>query len=345
PERKAENTRVDAKPPPRSEPIHKARVLVIDDEPATAAVISDLLRKMGHDPLICHDWIDALRLFGNGEVDLVLMDAVMPTVDGFKLTKIFRSRATSYVPIVFLTGLADQHARELGIATGADDFLTKPVDPLELKMRLTAMLRIRALTQDLEAKTKALTRLASVDGLTGIANRRAFDERLPAELEASQRTGAVFSLLLMDIDHFKKVNDTYGHAVGDQLLTSFGRLLSELTRACDLPFRYGGEEFAILATNTNAVQAVHLAQRLRSAFALRTREATACGAQTISIGVCGSDQVPSPTVSRLIESADMALYRAKTSGRNMVCVFDPMIDVLDPPSTSDVLSFGRIKTG
>lgn len=314
------------KTPLRPDPSRIAKVLVIDDEPATAAAIAELLREMGHAPTVCHDWIDALRHFGNGEVDLVLMDAVMPTVDGFKLTKIFRSRATSYVPIVFLTGLADQHAREQGIAIGADDFLTKPVDKLELRMRLTAMLRIRALTQDLESKSKALARLASVDGLTGIANRRAFDERLPAELESSVKSGTVFSLLLVDIDHFKRVNDTFGHAVGDQLLTSFGKLLSELTRACDLPFRYGGEEFAVLATNTSAQQAVFLAQRLRSAFSLRTQEATACGSQTISIGVCGCDQVRSPSVSRLIEAADAALYRAKAGGRNQVCVYDPMVD-------------------
>src|SRR5690606_30382447 len=108
---------------------------------------------MGHDPRVCNDWIDALRHFGTGEVDLVLMDAIMPMVDGFRLTKIFRTRATSYGPIVFLTGLADQQARELGFANGADDFLTKPVDPLELRMRLSAMLRIRALMQDLESKS------------------------------------------------------------------------------------------------------------------------------------------------------------------------------------------------
>jgi len=309
-----------------------AQVLVIDDEPATATIVANSLVAMGHQPIVCHNWIDALRLFGSGEVDLVLMDAVMPTVDGFKLTKIFRSRATSYVPILFLTGLADQHAREQGVSVGADDFLTKPVDPLELKVRLTAMLRIRALTRDLESKTRALARLASVDGLTGIANRRAFDERVPIELAACKTEGRTFSLLLIDIDHFKKVNDTFGHATGDQLLASFGKLLGEITRACDIPFRYGGEEFAVLAINASASQALHLAQRLRSAFAVRTREATACGAQTISIGICGSDQVEAESPTRLIESADAALYRAKRSGRNCVCIFEPELDVANGSS-------------
>jgi diguanylate cyclase (GGDEF)-like protein len=318
---------VEQRTPSADNPITAAHVLVVDDEPVTAQSIANTLRGLGHRPTICHTWTDAVRIFGTGDVDLVLMDAVMPTVDGFKLTRMLRKRGTTYVPIVFLTGLADHGAREQGVAVGADDFLTKPVDPLELKVRLTAMLRIRALTRDLEAKTRALTRLASVDGLTGVANRRSFDERLPAELERARNIGSPLTLLMLDIDHFKRVNDTFGHAVGDQLLASFGRLLGELTRACDLPFRYGGEEFSIVAIDTSPAQATHLAQRVRSAFSLRTRQATECGPQTISVGVCGSDQIDaSAPMSELIIAADAALYRAKRSGRNCVCVYDPAED-------------------
>jgi diguanylate cyclase (GGDEF)-like protein len=291
-----------------------ARVLVVDDEPEVARQVATAVTQMGHYPTIVNTWTEALRAFSDDEIDLVLMDAVMPTVDGFKL-------------ILFLTGLADRQARVQGIAAGADDFLCKPVDPLELQVRLTAMLRIRWLTRDLEAKTRALTRLALVDALTGVGNRRAFDDRLRGELEAARRRRAPLSLLMLDIDHFKHINDTHGHAAGDRLLAMFGRLLQEVTRACDAVFRYGGEEFAILASDTPAGQAVHLAERVLGAFALRSREATKCGPQTVSVGICGTDQLPANAgAAALIEAADAALYRAKADGRNCLMIHESTRD-------------------
>jgi diguanylate cyclase (GGDEF)-like protein len=304
-----------------------SHVLVVDDEPVAAREVAAVVRGLGHRVTVSTSWTDALRCFSSEEVDLVLMDAVMPTVDGFKLTKIMRSRATTYVPIVFLTGLRDDATKAQCVAVGADDFLGKPIDPLELRVRLTAMLRIRSLTQDLEAKTRAMTRLASVDGLTGVGNRRSFDERLAEELDRSRISGKPVSLLLLDVDHFKRVNDNYGHAVGDAVLVSLGRLLSELTRACDVPFRFGGEEFAVVASGTHSRQAVYLGERLRSGFALRTRAATSCGPQTLSIGVCGTDQFHADVEpADLVGAADSALYRAKGSGRNCVRTFDIAVD-------------------
>jgi diguanylate cyclase (GGDEF)-like protein len=304
-----------------------ARILIVDDEPATAREVGSIIERLGHEAVLCHSWTEAVRAFGTEDIDLVLMDAVMPTVDGFKLTKILRARATSYVPIVFVTGLADRGAREQGIAAGADDFLTKPLDALELKVRLTAMLRIRWLTRDLEAKTRALSKIATVDALTGVGNRRAFDERLRLELRRAREESRPLSILLLDVDHFKLVNDTFGHTAGDDLLVSIGHMLSELTRVCDVPFRYGGEEFAIIATDTTASQAVHLAERIRSAFHLRTRGATRGGPQTVSIGLCGTDQLgPDPTPTAMLVGADGALYRAKGSGRNRVCKYDEELD-------------------
>jgi diguanylate cyclase (GGDEF)-like protein len=304
-----------------------SHVLIVDDEPAAAREVERIVRSLGHRTTVCTTWTDALRSFTAEDVDLVLMDAVMPTVDGFKLTRIMRTRATTYVPIVFLTALKDTASREHGISVGADDFLCKPIDRLELRVRLTAMLRIRSLTKDLEAKTRALSRIASVDALTGVGNRRSFDERLKVELERAREAGETVSLLLLDVDHFKRVNDRFGHAVGDELLASLGRMLGENTRACDLPFRYGGEEFAVIATDTHSAQAVYLGERLRSAFSLRTRAATACGPLTLSIGVAGTDQLdPRTDPHELIVGADAALYRAKASGRNCVRMFDVAAD-------------------
>lgn len=305
-----------------------ATVLVVDDDAASARAAADIVIAHGHAAVVCHTWTDAVRAFTRQSIDLVLMDAVMPTVDGFKLTRILRSRARGYVPIVFLTALDDHNARAQGVAAGADDFLSKPIDAIELGVRMTAMLRIRFLTRDLEAKTRALGRLASVDALTGIGNRRSFDERINQELEKTRSDGGELSVLLMDIDHFKLVNDNFGHSVGDDLLALFGRILSELTRACDLPFRYGGEEFVVVSRGTDARQAIGLAERIRSSFALRSRQATDSGAQTVSVGLCGTDQLSrAARASELIVCADAALYRAKAAGRNCVCKYDNQLDV------------------
>ncbi len=307
--------------------LSSAHVLVVDDDVPTASTVADTVRDLGHRVTVCNSWTEAVRAFGASEIDLVLMDAIMPGVDGFRLTKLLRARSTSYVPIVFLTGLSDRASREQGIAAGADDFLTKPVDALELKVRLTAMLRIRCLTRDLEARTRALARLASVDALTGVGNRRSFDEALPREIARASETGRPLSLLLLDIDHFKRVNDTFGHTAGDDLLASFGRLLAETTRSDDVPYRYGGEEFAIIARDTGFGSALTLGERIRGAFAALGDRGGRAGPQTVSIGICGTDQfLHRVDAGALLAAADAALYRAKGGGRNCVCRFDARVD-------------------
>lgn len=272
---------------------------------------------------VANSWVYALKQFQTFDPDLVLMDAVMPDVDGFRLTRHIRARYPDrYVPIVFVTGLDDIGARERGISAGSDDFLTKPVDPVELRVRLRAMLRIRKLTQALEEKTRLLEEIAIRDPLTGTLNRRRFDECIVTEIERARRYELPLSLLVCDIDFFKKVNDTFGHAVGDEVIIFLGQLLSNSVRKPDLVFRYGGEEFVILAPQTSAARARTLAERIRSDFE-QTSHQTAAGAQTISIGVSGIEHFdPKDPMEHLFQSADIALYRAKESGRNRVCLFD-----------------------
>jgi two-component system, cell cycle response regulator len=304
-----------------------AHVLIVDDEPSVARAIARTVTQLGHRATTVHTWTEALRVFNHDDVDLVLMDAVMPVVDGFKLTRMLRGRSESYVPILFLTALSDHASRNQGIAAGADDFISKPCDPLELRARLTAMLRIRWLTRDLEDKTRALSRLASVDALTAIGNRRAFDAQLASHVERAKGSSSPVSLLLLDIDLFKSVNDTYGHAVGDGLLSLFGKLLRETTRACDMPFRYGGEEFAVLCPGTPPQEAVAIGERIRNRFCLRSREATRGDGCTVSVGLCGSDQLDADfEPATLVKAADAALYRAKQEGRNCTVRFEPRLD-------------------
>ncbi len=301
-----------------------ALILIVDDEPLGARRVAEMVGELGHRALVAQSWTDAIRLFSGNPIDLVLMDAVMPTVDGFKLTRILRDQARSYVPIVFVTGLTDRSARERGVEAGADDLLMKPVDPVELRVRLTAMLRIRRLTQDLETKTRTLALLASTDALTGLHNRRSLDERLPIELERANRYDRPVSLLMLDIDRFKHVNDGYGHEAGDEVLSFTGDLVRDVTRAAALGFRYGGEEFVIIAPETTAAHAGELGERLRTAFASRSAAACRAGGQTVSIGVCATHQLLPPVeVGAILRAVDAALYRAKQSGRDRVVVWDP----------------------
>jgi len=300
-----------------------ATILVVDDDRIGSGRVAALLGELGHTPRVAHTWTEALRIFGSECIDLILMDAVMPNVDGFKLTRMLRAQATSYVPILFVTGLSDQEAKERGIASGADDFLTKPVDSLELRMRLTAMLRIRRLTQALEDQTRTLDRIAHVDALTGLFNRRSLEERLPIELERSNRYRRPVAVVMADLDHFKRVNDLHGHEGGDRILLLIGRLMRESLRGADMGFRYGGEELLIIAPETESSRASELAERLRHAFEKATAEEGGIGRQTLSCGVSGTDQFEVPvTPSELVRAADCALYQAKRTGRNRVVLFE-----------------------
>jgi len=300
--------------------------LVVDDDISSARYLANQLGADGPEVELAHTWTDAIRKFGHGAFDLVMMDAVMPTVDGFKLTQMLRRRANTYVPVVFVTGLDNQRARERGLAAGADDMLSKPVDDLELRMRVTAMLRIRGLTTELEARHARLAQLAHSDALTGLGNRRSFDVQLEEELGRAARYHRPVSLIVADIDRFKLVNDNLGHAVGDELLRCLGELLGREVRAPDSAFRYGGEEFVLLAPETKSAGAARLAERVRAAFA-EVSKATSAGAQTISMGVADTELIDdSEDAAALFELADQALYRAKVLGRNRVEVSDGHVE-------------------
>lgn len=295
-----------------------ATILVIDDDPVQVAATAQMLSALGHRVLVAHGWVEALHVFDDEVVDLVLMDAVMPTVDGFKLTRILRGRMERYVPIVFLTALSNREARERGIVVGADDFLTKPLRPVELSVRVAAMLRIRHLTKVLEAKSAELDRLVNLDPLTGIGNRRAFDRALAHEWERAGRYGHPLSVALFDLDGFKAVNDTFGHAAGDELLACFSRLLDTEARPPVQVFRFGGEEFVALLPHAGEARAWNFAQCVRRAFETKTAGEGAVGRRTVSAGVSASADPHVHSRSLLLERADRALYRAKGAGRNRV---------------------------
>ena len=314
-------------PPSSSAGLGGARILIVDDDRLSSSVLADMVSKEGHDTFIANTWTEALELFTKHEIDLVLMDAVMPTVDGFKLTGILRKRTTTYVPVVFITGLADSKSRLRGVESGADDYLVKPIDALDLHIRLIAMLRIRRLTHALEVRTKRLALLANIDNLTGLLNRRSLEERLADEVSQAILGETPLSALMIDIDHFKAVNDRHGHAVGDVVLATVGQVLDETVHTEDLAFRYGGEEFIVLCPATTLQQAKDLGERIRILFRQRTHALAPAGEQTLSIGVANTAELGLHKLGRtaefettLLKAADQALYRAKNEGRDRVVV-------------------------
>jgi diguanylate cyclase (GGDEF)-like protein len=241
---------------------------------------------------------------------------MMPTIDGFKLARMIKAESGHFVPIILITGLGDADSKRRGMAAGADDFLSKPVAPLELEVRLNAMLRIKELTDQIAAANAKLAELATTDGLTSLYNRRAIYEHLDREFHRSQRYGNPFAVFLLDIDHFKLVNDTWGHAMGDRIIVRVARILTETVRQTDFSGRYGGEEFLVLAPETPHVNARVLAERIRARVEHVSRSEDELPEVTVSIGIASSDNVTAEHYEELVQAADVALYEAKNAGRN-----------------------------
>ncbi len=299
-----------------------ACVLLVDDDHTMLSVLVEQVRACGYQAFAAATFGDALQLFRARRPDLVLLDVMMPTLDGYKLARMLKQESSGFVPIILLTALGDIDSKRRGMAAGADDFLTKPVGQVELEIRLASMLRIKTLTDEIHAANTKLAEIAVTDPLTGICNRRALYEQLAREFERSKRHGHPFSVFLMDIDHFKNVNDTFGHGVGDRVLVSVASALSETIRSTDSVGRYGGEEFVVLAPETSSAQARLLGERLRCQVAQVTGAEPDAPEVTISVGIASSDVVRVSRFDEMLELADNALYEAKDAGRNR-CVSAP----------------------
>jgi two-component system, chemotaxis family, response regulator WspR len=295
-----------------------ARVLIVDDDPLQCSHLAQVVREWDAEPFTAQTLADALRLHKEARPDLVLLDVMMPHIDGYKLAQMFKRNAT-FVPIILLTALEDIDSKRRGLSAGADEFLTKPVNALELQIRMSSMLRIKRLAEELERVNKELAELATVDPLTQVANRRAVEQRLVHEFYRARRYKHPFTVILVDIDHFKSVNDDYGHAMGDKVLIEVAAAIRQSTRSTDMVARFGGEEFIVLAPETSASSGEHMADRIRQSIADRTASKGEQGlpAVTASLGVA-STEFAIATETELVARADQALYRAKREGRNRV---------------------------
>jgi two-component system cell cycle response regulator len=299
-----------------AELLRDARIVVVDDDRAHCNHLERVITEWGATPFVANTLSDALRLHREAKPDLILLDVMMRHMDGYKLAQMFK-RDTVFVPIILLTSLDDIESKRRGLAAGADEFLVKPVDTFELQLRVSSMLRIKRLADELETANRRLEALAMIDGLTRLPNRRALDLRFAHELARTMRYKKHLACLMLDVDHFKKVNDLHGHLVGDQVLVEVGAAITANVRATDLGGRFGGEEFLVLAPETSREQAMTLAERLRVGVVARMADAPHLPDVTISIGVA-TTEVGHATAEDLLHRADEALYAAKRAGRNRV---------------------------
>ncbi|HJZ88692.1 MAG TPA: diguanylate cyclase [Polyangia bacterium] len=301
----------------------RARILIVDDDRAVCAALARMVSESGHELLLASSWTDAVRLYREGRPDLVVLDVMMPTIDGYKLTGILRRESGAFVPIILLTALEDLDSKRRGMAAGADDFLTKPVTQLELQIRVASLLRIKQLTDQLAAANLRLAELAVTDPLTLLHNRRHVYFELEREFVRSRRYGHPLSLMMLDVDHFKQVNDTHGHPIGDRVLKLLADILRGSVRATDLVGRVGGEEFMVLAPETGISSIGKVAERIRLAIGHRSAAAEGVGIPgiTVSIGVATSEHPQVGTSEQLVRQADEALLSAKREGRNRVVVY------------------------
>jgi two-component system cell cycle response regulator len=305
-----------------------ARILIIDDDRAQCGHLSRIVQEWEAIAFPAQTLADALRLYKEGNPDLVMCDVLMPHVDGYKLAQMFK-RDGRFVPIILLTALDDLDSKRRGLAAGADEFLTKPVNTLELQIRVSSMLRIKRLADELEKANARLQTLATTDPLTKLANRRMLGERLAYEFARARRYQSQVACLMIDVDHFKKVNDVHGHLVGDKVLVELGAGIAGAIRTTDLGGRYGGEEFMVIAPETPQRHAVILAERLRQTIVQRIAQTAGIPPVTLSIGVATTELNPQ-SVEELVGRADQALYKAKQDGRDRVVLATEALGAAKP---------------
>lgn len=300
----------------------KANILVIDDSESIRKKIKSILRKAN---LIdfCFEaksGLDGIKLLIDKKVDLVICDVVMPEFDGFKFL-ISKSTRPEFVeiPVIMLTSEEDVEKKIKGFEHGASDYLTKPFDHGELIARVKAHLKIKHLQDELKEKNAQLQELSGTDDLTKLANRRRFMEQFTNEFERAKRYKSELSFLILDLDFFKQVNDSYGHLAGDSVLIQIAIVMKESVRTSDLVGRYGGEEFAILLPETGSKGSRIYAERIRKR--IESSEFDAGGKQihiTVSGGIAAYPQILADSVDEFWRKADAALYRAKKNGRNRI---------------------------
>lgn len=295
--------------------VEKPVILIVDDTPSNIEILSEILGDE-QEILFATNGSDALEIAIHEMPGLILLDIIMPDMDGYEVCSRLKSDPrTRSIPVIFITSMTQEEDEAKGLEIGAIDYITKPINPPIVRARVRNHLELKQYRDLLEHQS-------SIDGLTGIANRRRFDEFLDQEWRRAIRNKTSLSLIMMDIDYFKLFNDNYGHLVGDDCLKQVAQTLTEaIYRSSDLVARFGGEEFMCVLPDTDIVGAVNIAKRFRESVEtldIRHDYSPTTDHITISLGVATTSPSRQLPPTSLIDDADKQLYKAKRTGRNRV---------------------------
>lgn len=304
----------------------KAKILFVEDSKTQAEVIRGLLEKEGYEVIQAEDGKSAIKIAKSQPLDIILLDLVLPDINGNEVCRWLKlNQSTKGIPIIMLTVKGSLTDKVKGLEAGADDYVTKPFDEIELNARIYACLRTKALQDELKQMNRQLEdllgkveQLAITDPLTELFNRRRFETVLEKEFKRTVRYKSPLACLMIDIDHFKKINDEYGHQAGDSVLQETAQIIKTTFREVDIAARWGGEEFVILLPQTNKEAALQSASRMLEAISNHKFPSIPGKKITVSIGIAS---VPDPSIDTgesLINASDLVMYEAKKKGRNRI---------------------------
>ena len=302
-----------------------AVILVADDELTNLSLLKRRLEREHYQIITARNGGEALTLAQEVVPDLVILDVMMPVLDGMEACRIMKvTPATRDIPVIFLSALDDTETKVSGLSIGADDYISKPFRVEELLARVRVAIRLKRERDRLRESAEEAHRSAAEahemlmsDALTGLLNRHGLQRSLRREYAEARRYRRPLSCLMIDIDHFKKINDTFGHVAGDTALVQATRVMSEAVRASDIVCRYGGDEFLVLTPETDLEGASALGEKIRRVAAAR-RIGEGREAFSLSLSVGAAELAPGETAHEMLVRADVALYRAKEGGRNRV---------------------------
>jgi diguanylate cyclase (GGDEF)-like protein len=294
----------------------KPLILIVEDSSVNSRICEKLLNKQGFATFVCSDAETAINYINIESPDLILLDIIMPGIDGYEFCAMIKNNLKiKDTPIIFLSAMHDEKSIIKGFECGGVDFVTKPFRHQELLARIRTHIELKKAKEN-------LLRMATTDELTRLANRRHFMDRLNEEYERSRRNDSEFTMLMIDIDYFKRVNDTFGHQAGDAVLRMTSDIMKHNLRLSDILGRIGGEEFAVLLPDTEIKEGVIIAERLRKKIEnLGVPYNQSMINITISIGASNS-LTDDSGIDSILQRSDTALYRAKEYGRNQTCSYN-----------------------
>jgi len=300
----------------------RVRIIVADDDNCGLRCMADALQGLDVEIESAHDGLEAIEKARANMPDLCVLDVVMPRASGLDACRKVKALCPEkFIPVILVSSNGDVESKVAGLDVGADDYMAKPFHPAELRARVSAMLRIKAQQDKIIKRQHELELISLTDSLTGLANRRAMRQRLRDEFMRSQRYNDPLSVLMVDVDNFKKVNDQCGHQFGDQVLSELAGVLTHSCREVDLVFRYGGDEFVVVLPQTPFLGSLAVGERICHSVADRKfdYDGNPYGV-TVSIGISFCPHTNVDKEDGLLSLADQALYQAKNEGRNRICL-------------------------